>query len=417
MEAVGAWIDGAATVLSCPGPLRRHDRALLPVAGLVLPQVLLGSESQLLAFAAHAARALPGVVPLFAPFPEMFAGWRSVAEAVGRAGGDAARGVVHLRFGGVRAARVLKGARNAAVLAECAGPALLTASHHPFASGTVLPAAIGRAFLLADDVLRPSGIGGAVLPAGVLPAGLATADLRPPDPGRAEAAIEMTSLADFASGAWAAGGVAGSPGGMADGTPAVLLPWNMDHPGSLVPELLVRLAMLGAPEGALPRFVLLPFNYIGQTGIIRTVIERVREASSPAGALLGRVFLARVGTLDGVAALTRLGRVAWVDGNDPEHWWTLARLQALGIACVLIGADAAGGAGRAAGMVPADEAVWVEAETRCGTLIFAARLPAWRTLKLLLRMTAERQGAGELEARPVAEPAARAAGGKRRRAR
>jgi len=160
----------------------------------------------------------------------------------------------------------------------------------------------------------------------------------------------------------------------------------MDHPGSIVPELLDRLARLRTPANPLPRIVLLPFNYIGQTGIIRDVIARLRAATPVAGAALPGLFIARVRAPSGLATLKRLSTTAWIDGNDPEHWWTLGRLAACAIATLLID-DGCTELSPTARIAAADP-LWIEAETRCGLLTFAARLPAPRQLPTLLRQTA-----------------------------
>ncbi len=178
------------------------------------------------------------------------------------------------------------------------------------------------------------------------------------------------------------------------------MPWNMDHPGSIVPDLLARFASLRTGGGAMPPVILLPFNYIGQTGIIRDVIARIRAASDPPGALLAQLYIARVRNRSGLAALCRLSRLAWVDGNDPEHWWTLGRLAACGIATILLDAGAPGPATPTL-RVPAEETLRVRAETRCGALIFQSRILALRALPDLLRLTAEQQ------AQAPPEPAAR----------
>ena len=409
---LGEWQDASAIILSCPGPLRRHRSAVLPTAGLDLPQVLLGSESQLLAFAAQAGAGRL----FFTPFPEMFPGAGSLAAALAKAGGNAGPGAVHLRFGSVRAARILKGVRNACVLAECRTPPPLTASHHPFASGQVLPAAVSRTFLLCQDAIRPVRIGGGTLPATELPDSLVGVGLPPEaEPPRSKGSeagsgLEVTSLAQFRSAAWAAGGQRMVPAWPEDGHGAVLLPWNMDHPGSIVPELLERLARLHTRRAPTPRIMLMPFNYIGQTGIIRDLVKRVAAASEPHGALLPLLFLARVRSLTGVAALRRLSRVAWVDGNDPEHWWTLGRLAGCGIATILLATPA----NQADGLAPAarfaaDETMWVEANTRCGTLVCQAVLPSLRRLPLLLGLTADTETAWPPDAAPSPKRRRRAA--------
>ncbi len=355
---LGDWQHATRIILSCPGPLRRHASAILPARSLALPQVLLGSESQLLAFAAAFG---PDRLS-FAPFPEMF-------PSAAQFGADP----VHLRFGSVRAARVLKGARNAVVLAERAVPPPLTASHHPFASGKVLPAAIERVFTLGEGIVRPTALGGAVLASLALPWNMLDADLKAWDGPEQPGALEITSLAAFDSDAWARGGVHAGPKAPCPAG-CVLLPWNMDHPGSIVPDLLDRLVSLTGPDATLPRIVLLPFNYIGQTGIIRALIERIGEAAQPQGSIPGELFIARLAGLGALPALKALASVAWVDGNDPESAWTAGRLAACGFVALPI--------------EPADEALWIEAETRCGTLAFNARLPSLGGLRALLATTA-----------------------------
>ena len=396
---LGDWQDAPAFVLSCPGPLRRHTAALQRAATATLPQILLGSESQVLAFIAN-ANDHPRL--LFTPFPEMFPDAASLASAIAQTGGPATTAAVHLRFGGVRSARVLKGARNAAVLAECAGATLLTASHHPFASGLVLPAAMQRIYRLTPRAVQPHNPAGAALPCFDLPPGLVGAALPPHTPD-GSGGLDLASLACFQSDAWAAGQVHNTAC-LPDGTPTVLLPWNMDHPGSIVPELLTRFARLRRPGSAMPRFVLLPFNYIGQTGIIRDVITRIADASEPEGAMLAHLFLARVRSAAGVAALRRLSRTAWVDGNDPEQWWTLGRLGACGIASLPIGP------GQGARSLAATETTRVQAETRCGALIFQASIPKLKSLPHLLDLTAAQQ------ARTPPDPPAKPKPGRRRKA-
>jgi len=396
MQGLDGWGDASAIILSCPGPWRRHDAAIVNLASARLPQILLGSESQLLAFAAAAA-GMQGRL-CHAPVPEIFPGVASL-EAACRAAGMplmGGTGFVHLRFGGVRAARVIKGARNAAVIAEAASAPPLTASHHPFATGRILPDAVQHVFSYGQEIVRPFGILGREIPAAVLPATCLAADL-PEAAGGAPAAkgampgLDIVSLGEFQADGWAAGPVR-SPAGearlrvAAKAAPdAVLVPWNLDHPGSIVPALLERLILLRDGQANRPQIVLLPFNYLGPTGIIRGLGVRLRDAAADPGGTLDNIFLARVTEPCGLAVLRRLSRVAWVDGNDPEAWWTLQRLAAVGVRAILIdpGAVADGTL-----LLAADELLWVEADTRCGALTFAARMPSPRQLAGLLEMTA-----------------------------
>jgi len=384
--------------------MRRHTAALLPVGDAVLPQVFLGGESQLLAFAA-AAPELAGRL-FFAALPEMFSSPASLPDAWKTLGQKehAAGPVVHLRFGSIRDARMLKFARNAVVVAETQSAAPLTASHHPFASGHTLPAATKRVFVYGRETIRPKLIGGAEIPATKLPAACITADLAAssfadgssgfaPSSRGESAGLELVSLADFRSGLWAAGVVparrsrrgSGAPETTEHGT-TVLVPWNLAHFGSIVPDLLERLASLRRPGDRMPRIVLMPFNYLGQTGMIRRLIASLRQAAPDPDVMLSDTFLARVSALSGLPALRRLSRLAWVDGNDPEHWWTTARLNAAGFTAVLI--DPSPDAIPGPTTQVADDTILVENDTRYGALSFEVRLPSRRTLPNLLALTA-----------------------------
>jgi hypothetical protein len=275
----------------------------------------------------------------------------------------------------------LKGVANAAVLAEHHANLPLTASHHPFASGATLPAAMQGVLVYGQDGARPRRAGGGVLPRVVLPPAYHGADLTGARP--AAGGLDVVSLQDFDSDLWAAGAL--DPCRPAPRN-AVLLPWNLAHFGSIVPDLLIRLATLWQPGMRLPPLVLLPFNYLGQTGLLRQLVARLRDTTMQASPLLAQVHFARVTRLGGLAPLRKIGGLAWVDGNDPESWWTMARLRDCGFAPILIDPAAAGRA--AAGRVAADEAVWVEADTRYGHLTFEAKLPSLRALPGLLAVTA-----------------------------
>jgi hypothetical protein len=417
MQGLDGWGDAPAIILSCPGPWRRHDAAIVRLTQARLPQVLLGSESQLLAFAAAAA-GMQGRL-FHAPVPEIFAGAASLDAACRAAGmGDTGGGgFVHLRFGGARAARVIKGARNAAVIAEAASAPPLTASHHPFAAGTILPETVQQVFSYGQEMVRPVGILGRQIPASALPATCLAADL--PDVARHGAAVkggvhglDIVALGEFQADAWAAGPLR-SPAGEARlrqagkaAPDAVLVPWNLDHPGSIIPALLERLILLRDGQNDQPQIVLLPFNYVGPTGIIRTLAVRLRDAAADPGSTLANIFLVRVTQMGGIAGLRKLSRVAWVDGNDPEAWWTLQRLAAVDVRAILIdpGRVAAPGVARLA----AEEPLWVQADTRCGALTFAAQMPSPRQLPGLLAMTAAMRAAGPQKGPSGTAPAARA---------
>jgi hypothetical protein len=399
VDVLRDWQEAPALVLSCPGPMRRHSASLLPLEKAALPQVFLGGESQLLAYAAsvpHMAGRL-----FFAPLPEMFGGPASL-DAAWRAAGRTppeTGAVVHLRFGSVRDARILKGARNAAVVAEAQSAPPLTVSHHPFASGQMLPAATERLLVYGPHTRRPHPIGKGPLPESGLPGSAVTADLGVPAPRKPqrtgiEAGLDLVSLANYSAPDWAAGCVRSQAVDImpaADAAlgarPSVLLPWNLAHFGSIVPELLKRLATLRRPDAPIPVVVIMPFNYLGLTGTIRTLIADLREAAEAPDPLMNEMFLARVTRLPGLGVLKNLSRVVWIDGNDPEGWWTLARFGASGFDPIVIDPDESQ---PDPGRFPADEPIRVEADTRHGTLSFDVRVPSLRALPHLLAMTAQR---------------------------
>jgi hypothetical protein len=377
LHALDDWRDAAALVLSCPGALRRHEASLLPLERVRLSQIFLGGEAQLLAFAA-AFESLRARM-FFAPLPEMFSaaagldvGWR----ALGVAPPDPAL-VAHLRFGSVRQARILKGARNLAVVAEARAGRPVNAARHPFAAGDVLPAAMERVLTYAAAQAKLVAFGGDVLPRDVLPESCATADLAGLAAAASdEAGIDLVSLLTYDSAAWAAWGRAhGMPG---PGT-CVLIPWNLAHEGGIVPELLARLAAFVDDGAMLPALVLLPFNDLGQTSDIPGLIKRLRAVAARPEAFLSRVFVARLTSVGGIVALRAAVARAWVDGDDPEAWWTLARLRAAGFAPLVLGR----GSGDA-GYFPAEDRIVLESEGGFGRLRFDARLPALRDLPALL---------------------------------
>ena len=401
-----AWDDAPAFLLSCPGPLRRHHQAVQPLSQVTLPQCLLGSEAQMLAFAASVP-ALAGRM-YFVPLPEMFSGAQSIdalALACGlEPAGLAGPRLVHLRFGGTRSARVLKEARNGLVLAENHQAPPITASRHPFARGLTVPASMRRIFAVDPAITVPEAMGGAALPLTLLPGGdgaFIAADLlaASPPPRRAGPrrtqptdGLDLISLAEFRSNAWAAGGSA--PSGhleaalaaqTRDGAPFVLVPWNLDHPGSAVPALVARTLRLQPADQPAVRLVILPFNYPGQTGLIRRLIRQLRQTIEHGAAALPHLFLGRLTRPAALPELRRLARVAWVDGNDPEHEWTSRRLEAAGFAPVLLSAGGPFRPGTV--LIDADEVQTIQAETAFGLLQFHARLPSLRALRHLLPMT------------------------------
>jgi hypothetical protein len=372
-----------------------------PISQLRLPQCLLGGEAQLLAFVAANPELAERL--FFAPMPEMFFTPESLRALWAATGVEADGMGVHLRFGGTRNARVLKDMRNGMVLAEDHVAPPITASRHPFASGLTLPVHMRRVLAYDRRVARPQAIGGSVLPLSRLGPETVAADLGrrmrgsggngARGRGLAADGLEIVSLAEFHSGAWAAGPVRAvsahlrAAAAAKDGAPFVLVPWNLNHPGSAVPALVERTLSLQSVGRPAVRLLLMPYNYPGQTGLIRRVVRQVRKMDDAAEALAG-VFVGRVSELSALGTLRRLARVAWVDGNDPEFDWTARRLAACGVAPVLLAAGE-DRLGRDMARVAADDALTITTDTRFGLLHFRTALPSLRALRHLLPVTRE----------------------------
>lgn len=387
-----AWDDAPAIILSCPTPPRRHAAALLPIAATALPQCLLGGEAQLHAFVA----AMPDLRArlFFAPAPELFSDpprTDALLEQAGARLAGAAR-PVHLRFGGTRAARVLKEMRNGLVLAENHAAPPIIPGRHPFADGLTLPASMRRLFTYSARIARPATIAGAAIPITRLPPDMLTADI-PAGRARTGEGLEIVSLAEFRSGPWAAGPVRARSAHLraaqaAPGHPPfILLPWNLDDPGSAVPALVERTQRAMEPGAPALRLILLPYNYPGQTGLIRRLVRGLREAEGLPPDVTEQIFIARISDLAALPALRALARTAWVDGNDPEYEWTARRLQACGIEPIVLSAHDL----RLAGLrhVKLDDTLPLAAESRFGLLHYRVRLPSLRTLRALVPLTGE----------------------------
>jgi hypothetical protein len=265
-----------------------------------------------------------------------------------------------------------------------------------------------RVFAGDPGIAVPVALGGAALPLTLLQGDTVAADLRRRGQTAKSAGekdgLDLVSLAEFRSGAWAAGQATGASPHLEvalreaarDGAPFVLVPWNLDHPGSAVPALVARTLRLQPAGQPAVRLVILPFNYPGQTGLIRRLVRQIRQTIENGGAALPHLFLARLTKHGALPLLRRLARVAWVDGNDPENEWTMRRLEAAGFSPIRPGTI----------LIAADDAVTLTAETAFGLLHFHAKLPSLRALRALLPMTQDMSAELNAAARRRREKAA-----------
>jgi hypothetical protein len=344
-------------ILSTVSPDHKWDSALAPVEAYHGQQCLLGWDAQLKAFGAMLQRL--GVPCLVTPAPELFFTPAALLVAAASAGIplSSLKNAVHIRFGGGRFARILRGMPNIIATAEAAWTGILAPGAHPFRGQNIAPHAL-RAMLdlsgEAGPLMRPDGseIEPIAVPRCIIGADVPDVQLTPRPLSRADfGGLEIVALPEFD--ARDTTGTAASlqarrmmvefnAGGLALARKLVLLPWNLANPASCVPDLAVKYlrAFAGTEDDC--QLVLLPFNVQRElAGQIEPMIGGLRRELAamlpnpenfersqplPAGLMIGQVW-----DFSGVATLRWMGAVAWVDGADPEAAWTEARLSACGI--------------------------------------------------------------------------------------
>ncbi len=388
-------------ILSGVAPDQKWDCALAPLAAYHGQQCLLGWDAQLLAFGAMLGRV--GASCLVTPAPEMFFTPTSLRVAAASAGISASSltDAVHIRFGGGRFARLLRGIPNLIATAETAWTGILAPGAHPFRDQNTAPHAFQRVLDLtgqAGPLKRPNGAeieriavprccAGADVPElQLIPRPLTAADFD---------GLEMASLAEFdgrdasrAAEALQARRVMleFNTGGLALTRKLVLLPWNLANPATCIPDLAVKYLRAFAGTAHDCYLVLLPFNAdqkrAAQMQKLAAGIKRDLAAMLPAppdfqppGQLPSGVMIGQVLDFSGLATLRRMGAVAWVDGADPEAVWTEARLAACGIPAVFLSTG--------------EEKVMTEVRDAFGHRFFEGRAATARDMALLARKAAD----------------------------
>lgn len=345
-------------ILSTVSPGQKWDSALAPVEAYHGQQCFLGWDAQLKAFGAMLQRL--GVPCLVTPAPELFFTPTALRVAADSAGISVSslEAAVHIRFGGGRFARILRGMPNFIATAERAWTGTLAPGAHPFRGQNTAPHCFQAMLDLsghAGPLMRPDGteIPSIAVPRSVIGADVPALQLTPRPLSPADfVGLEIAALAEF-------GGqdaailqarrliLEFNSGGLALERKLVLLPWNLANPASCVPDVAVKYqrAFLGTKASC--HLVLMPFNLQREfASQIEPLIAGIRAAMAamlpnpvdfqpaqpvPAGLMIGRVT-----DFSGLATLRRMGAVAWVDGADPETSWTAARLAACGIPAVTL---------------------------------------------------------------------------------
>lgn len=424
---MSSWAQAPLLVFSTPSGARHYHDALLPLAQWRGPRAVLGFEAQ----AACLIASLPAAARkrvVFAPCPEIFAHPAALAQsfaslgaahrellpalrqAAQAAGGDGQRvlhratqlrqaqlRLTHLRLGGLRQARLLKGARNIVVEAGREGRRIVAVTRHPFVDGLTVPEGVAAVALFSPGG-RARGEGGdgdgsawalrhvsgraAVIEA--LAPALLAADLRGPADRQADGQASLFARGGVLAMKLAAHDPAlfrdpdarlrpALPPELAAGEGrVVVVAWNLADPVSAAPFLLKQLHEI-LPGGA--RLVLMPFNDLGPEGRIRALLREI-TAAGVQPRLLEETWLLRAEGRAGLRALAKTGAVVWLDGGDPECAASAARLRAARI--VSVAAAPPPGlppAWQSQITLPAGEQRWIVGESAFGTLTADCALP------------------------------------------
>jgi hypothetical protein len=364
-------------LLSAPADSEGCDGALFPAEDYQGFQALFGFDGQLRCFASALQQC--GVRALVTPAPELFfteqsLRWLDTQVGCGSGTGAASRRLLHVRFGPLRLARVVRGLSNIQAVAEAGAGRAIPLGRHPYAAGNRVLPSMRAALLYGEHPVPARKLNDGKLDVFRLPEAFLAADLTTaPDvvgkSGRSLAelrsvpGLQMQSFAEFDPHYWTTGSSAQSPRPSADFRrslieqansagmqqemrPLILLPWNLAHPGSIVPDLVMKFARF-APAAPV-QLAVFPYNAThGADGALAQLVDRVRhgqglnhrgtaEETALLRARLQRLFLCRLTNLVGLEALPRLCAMAWVDGGDPEAAWTLQRLNWCGIPSALI---------------------------------------------------------------------------------
>lgn len=368
MDALGQVAEARHLFLSSPCDLGAYDSAVVRMSKHKPYQCLFGYDAQLRIFGKEASRA--GFDISFLPAPELF--YSDISRRYltkGRSNLAAfPHEPVHLRFGMVRTARVLKRAHNIHVLAADNLQVPTNFGKHPFAGdGRQLPASVSS-ILAYGPVLNPPNArgGGTPLRITLLPPAFWLADL----PGEADhsdqerygatqpGSLKIQSFREFSEDDWVKTG----PDPLSIRTldfrrwlidrqesardcgdklrRLVVVPWNLSHASSIVPHVLLHLCRRRETADATCQVAVMPYN-ITPAGLNRFVkhIKDCQSILASRPSLASQMFVARFVSLADIWSAIDLFGPAWLDGSDPEWRWNLKRLTALGLPSLLIDVD------------------------------------------------------------------------------
>lgn len=408
------FLPSTLVLASAPLPFSSFTRALVTAHEIPWRQVLFGWEAALRAFATALGQS--GQKLYIVPAPEMLSGESGRHQILHITQSGRTERMVHLRFGPPIMARLVKPAENWHVLLETSPFLPTLAGDHPLGGENVLPAAFARVCAFEKpspplrrldgeepdfEMLDPSLFALRDLAA---ESGKPSPSFLSPSLGWGpESGLIAHSFAEFDAALWE------------EEPPPVLrrlsdwrgmiiarevtwernesrwtlaaLPWNLAHPASLIPDLVLKLARSAMLSIYGCHLVLLPYNEtMANAGAVRELVGRCREAASSHPQELRHLFLARYRGGGALRNLRSLFDVIWLETALPDLAWTVQRLGVFTAPLLLIGQFATA-AGRARAVVRGDERLEIITDDAFGTRHFATMTLSERTLAFLLRET------------------------------
>jgi hypothetical protein len=334
----------ADLLISAPIDARSFDALCVPVNAVTPFQILLGWDAHIARF--NSAAEISGVTIHFVAAPEV----STAATLFPSEQHPDQRRRVHLRFGTPRLPRLLRGAINLAVVTEDFQPPT-TQAYHPFARGDVFPQNLAGVLADGKPDMTPRRIDGTAVPMLSLPSGLSengpgwrnsvSQRKDPVDCSSQQSDIVLQSVERFYISDWKRRNPPerrhiGSlrPGNLLSvPNPVVLVPWNLANPGSIVPDLLMKIIQLSEQRRCPVNLVILPYNDVS-TGLqlMEQVIGTLRSRLGVDTQYGQSIIFARAWDIDASLDLVARCHRVWIDATDPEWRWTTRRFTGLGLA-------------------------------------------------------------------------------------
>jgi len=408
----------AALILSsAPFSHTLFTRAIVTADELPYRQVLFGWEAGLRAFAAALRRYGKNLYVTAAP--EIFSGESGRRQILLLTGEPSIERVVHLRFGPPIMARLVKPAENWHVLLESSPFSPVIPGDHPLGAEHLLPPAVTKLCAFESPFPPIRRLDGKILEAEELdPALFATRDLEAEEAATLpphlsfnhgwgpKSGLIAQSFAEFSPSSWEAEppptplrhsdwrGVIAARHVAAERREAqrtfIALPWNLAHPASIVPDLVLKLTRSATLSAHGCHLILLPYNETAETPhVVQTLVEQARAHAADCPRELRHLFLARYRGGPGLHGLKSLIDIVWLEASLPDLAWTARRLEAFSSPFLLLGQSPAASrtVEKAKAVISGDERLEIVTDDAFGRRHFVSMSLSERTVAFLLRET------------------------------